>query len=242
MTATQLYTSMILTTDGARGFTLTPFHSRNLGYGTGDSAESVAANRLPLQSHPAIDFLLSAKQIHKDRIFTAEAALVNDLEIDGYDALMTDIPGMGLMIQQADCQAVTLFDPIHSAVAAVHCGWKGSVLNIIGKTIQAMTRRYNSHPNDLNAYISASLGPCCAEFINYKKELPKSFLEFRVHENYFDFWKISQKQLLTAGLQEKNIQTAKVCTACSRDHYSYRRACREGDGSTGRAATIIVLQ
>lgn len=233
---------MILSTDGARGFTLTPFHSLNLSYVVGDNAESVTANRLRFQSHPAIDHILSARQVHKDRIFTAEAALMKDLEIDGYDGLMTDVPGIGLMIQQADCQAVTLFDPVHSAIAAVHCGWKGSVLNIIGKTIEAMSQRYGSNPLYLKAYISASLGPCCAEFINHKQELPKSFIKYQVRENYFDFWQISQNQLLSAGFQEKNIQTAGVCTSCSKDYYSYRRACREGDCTTGRGVTVIVLR
>lgn len=242
MPSTHLHTSMILSTDGSRGFTLTPFHSQNLSYGLSDSTKTVFKNRLRLTTHPAINHLLSARQIHGDRIFTAEAPLVQDLEIEGYDALMTDIAGIGLMIQQADCQAITLFDPYHSAIAAIHCGWKGSVVNIIAKTICAMTRRYHSKPYELKAYISASLGPCCSEFINYKKELPASFLDFRVKENYFDFWQISEMQLVKAGLFCKNIQTARVCSSCSLDYFSYRRARREGKKNTGRGATLIVLR
>ncbi len=242
MPSTQLYTSMILSTDGSRGFTRTPFHSQNLSYGLNDSPEMVLENRLRLTTHSAIDHLLSARQIHGDRIFTAEVPLLKDLEIEGYDALMTDIAGIGLMIQQADCQAITLYDPSHSAIAAIHCGWKGSVLDIIAKTIRAMTRRYHTNPYELKAYISASLGPCCAEFTNYKKELPVSFLDFRVKETYFDFWQISEMQLMRGGLLSKNIQMAKVCSSCSFDYFSYRRACREGKKDTGRGATLIVLR
>jgi YfiH family protein len=146
------------------------------------------------------------------------------------------------MIQQADCQAVTLFDPVNSAIAAIHCGWKGSVTQILPQTVLAMHRRFSSLPGNLHATISPSLGPCCAEFKNHATELPASFLAFQVKENYFDFWKISEMQLIDAGLQQKNIIISGKCTSCSQNFFSYRRACREGNGQTGRCATVIVLR
>jgi len=47
----------------------------------------------------------------------------------------------------------------------------------------------------ISAAISPSLGPCCAEFINHRQELPASFLAFQTRANYFDFWQISRTQL-----------------------------------------------
>jgi len=177
----------VFSTDRTNGVSNSPYHFLNLSYGVGDSAEAVTQNRNLLKSHHSIHHLLSARQVHGESIFVANNSLNNDIEVDGYDALMTNIAGIGLMIQQADCQAVTLFDPIYSAIAAIHCGWKGSVLNILAKTIREMTKQYNSSPADLHVYISPSLGPCCAEFINHAKELHPSFLAFQVKENYFDF-------------------------------------------------------
>lgn len=234
--------STIFSSDRHDGVSPSPYRSLNLSYGVGDTGTSVTENRNRLKSRHSINSLLSARQVHGDSIFIASNSLNGDLEVDGYDSLMTNIPDIGLMIQQADCQAVTLFDPIHSAVAAIHCGWKGSVLNILSKTALAMKKHYDTSPADIQAYISPSLGPCCAEFINHPKELPPSFLAFQVKENYFDFWQISKMQLIEAGLYEQNIQTAGQCTSCSLDFFSYRRACREGDGRTGRCATVIVLQ
>ena len=233
---------MIFSTDRINGVSHSPYHSFNLSYGVGDSTEAVTKNRNLLKSRHSITSLLSARQIHGDNIFIAKNFMNNDLEVDGYDTLMTNVPGIGLMIQQADCQAVTLFDPIHSAIACIHCGWKGSVLNILAKTTLAMQKHYDSSPTDIQAHISPSLGPCCAEFINHAKELHPSFLAFQVKENYFDFWQISKMQLVEAGLNEQNIHTAGLCTSCSPDYFSYRRACRESDGRTGRCATVIVLQ
>lgn len=233
---------ILSSTNRLNGASSIPFHSLNLSYGVGDNPKSVIRNRTHLKNTLSVTHLLSAKQVHGDTIFIAETPLSEDIEIDGYDALMTNIPDIGLMIQQADCQAVTLFDPIHSAIAAIHCGWKGSVLNILAKTTQLMARQYNSSPNDIQAHISPSLGPCCAEFTNHKTELPASFLAFQVKENYFNFWQISKMQLIESGLKEQNIESAEQCTSCSPDYFSYRRACREGDGRTGRCATVIALQ
>ncbi len=233
---------IICSTDRNDGVSSVPFHSQNLSYSVGDNSKSVIKNRTNLKNSLSLSHILSAKQIHGDAVFIAENPLKEDLEVDGYDALMTSISGIGLMVQQADCQAVTLFDPVNSAIAAIHCGWKGSVLNILAKTTRLMTEHYNSAPDTLQAYISPSLGPCCAEFTNHETELPASFLAFQVKENYFDFWQISKMQLQEAGLNEQHIEIVKKCTSCSPDYFSYRRACREGDGRTGRCATVIALQ
>jgi hypothetical protein len=229
-------------TDRNGGVSSGSYQALNLSYGVGDTIKAVTENRKRLKTHLKIHTLLSAKQVHGDAIFIAEKRLKKDTEVENYDALMTDISGIGLMIQQADCQAVTLFDPVHKAISAIHCGWKGSVNQILAKTIRAMKTQYNSLPSELYATISPSLGPCCAEFTNHAKELPPSFLAFQVKENYFDFWKITEMQLVDAGLPKKNITISGQCTSCSEDCFSYRRACRESDGKTGRCATVIVLR
>lgn len=232
---------LIIQSDRHDGVSQPPFHSLNLSYGVGDDIRSVTLNRKRFKARLAVQHLLSAKQVHGDAIFIAKEHLREDLEVEGYDALLTDRVGLGLMIQQADCQAVTLFDPTHPAIAAIHCGWKGSVLNILGKTVQVMTAHYGSPPATLQATISPSLGPCCAEFIHHARELPSSFLAFQGKENYFDFWKISKMQLILAGLDADNIHIAGQCTSCSADYFSYRRSCRQADGKTGRCATAIAL-
>ena len=228
-------------TDRHSGVSSAPYGSLNLSYDVGDDAGNVGANRNILKHKHSLGHLLSARQVHGDAIFIATDPLQGDLEVDSYDALVTDQPNMALLIQQADCQAITLFDPMTPAIAAIHCGWQGSVLNIAGKTVRAMTAAYKSSAVDLQARVSPSLGPCCAEFVHHAIELPDSFLPFQVEKNHFDFWQISKMQLLEAGLQEKNIHIAGICTSCSSDYFSYRRACRNGDCVTGRCATVISL-
>ncbi len=223
------------------GLSTAPYNSLNLSYGVGDISRTVSQNRERLKKDHSLSVILSARQIHGDKIFIAGQPLQKDLEVDGYDALMTDIRGIALLIQQADCQGIALHDPVNSAIACIHSGWMGSVKNIIAKTVAAMKKQYHTDPADLHASISPSLGPCCAEFTNHSLELPPSFLAFQVKENYFDFWQISRMQLLASGICEKNIDISGLCSSCSQDHFSYRRACREGDGRTGRCATVIAL-
>jgi YfiH family protein len=139
-------------------------------------------------------------------------------------------------VQQADCQAVLLFDPVKKVVANIHCGWRGSVDNIIGKVIATMTDSFNVNPANLLAGISPSLGPCCAEFINYRTELPSSFWSYQVKPNYFDFWQISKDQLQGAGVNADKIETSSICTACNNDWFSYRR-----DKATGRFCSVISI-
>ncbi|MBU0946143.1 MAG: polyphenol oxidase family protein [Proteobacteria bacterium] len=218
-----------------------PYKSLNLSYGVGDDPQCVAENRQRLKTLGPFAHFLSARQVHGDAIFVAQEVFSADLEVDGYDALMTERAGIGLLIQQADCQAVMLYDPTHPAIAAVHCGWQGSVRNILGKTVQAMHDWYDTPASVIKAYISPSLGPCCAEFVNHARELPPAFLAFQERKNYFNFWEISRIQLLQAGLDAAHIRLAGQCTSCSADHFSYRRACRQGDGRTGRCATVIGL-
>ena len=230
------------TFDRHHGASVTPFASLNCSFGVGDQTEKVQTNRDMLKHSLGINRLISAGQVHGHQILRIQETPDSDQEIDGIDALMTDKRGVGLMIQHADCQAILLHDPVRSAIAAIHCGWRGSVIRIIEKTVRMMNACYQSRPEDILAGISPSLGPCCAEFINHRQELPASFLAFQQRRNYFDFWQISRSQLMEAGLQPEKIRIAMICTCCSPDFFSYRRASRKGDGITGRNCSIIALR
>ncbi len=218
------------------GVSVAPFDSLNVSYGVGDEPERVRKNRERMREAIGFKRLASARQVHGDRILSLSTSLHADCEYDGYDALITDQPGLGLMIQQADCQAVTLYDPVRRVVANVHAGWRGSVANILGKTIQRMKADFGADPGRIRAAISPSLGPCCAEFINFQAELPKEFHPYQVAPARFDFWAISRRQLQEAGVMPAHMTTVGLCTRCDPHYFSYRR-----EGRTGRLATVVAL-
>jgi YfiH family protein len=77
------------------------------------------------------------------------------------DGIMTDIPGVFLGIQTADCVPVLVADVHRRAVAAFHAGWRGTLARIVQRGIGTMRLRYGSRPQDLLAVIGPSIGPCC---------------------------------------------------------------------------------
>jgi len=200
----------------------------NLSFGDHDAETNVQAN-LDLTSR-AMGFsrLVFAGQIHGEQILVVEANRDIDVDrnsspVNGYDALITSTPGVGLLVTLADCQGVVIFDPVKEIVAVVHNGWRGSVVNILGLTITRLKKDFDVCPAELLVGVSPSLGPCCAEFVNYTKELPQEFWEYQTREHYFDFWAISIDQLTAAGVRPENIELAGICTVCNDRFYSYRR-------------------
>lgn len=222
-----------------------PFASLNLSFGVGDDPDLVRRNRQLALRSLGLNRLVSLGQVHGDQILTygEHTGEPEQEEFPGYDAVISNVPGVALLIQQADCQAVLLHDPANQAIAAIHCGWRGSVADIIAKTIANMSSSYGSDPAHLQAVISPSLGPCCAEFVNFKQELPAWMHAYETPEKaaHFDFWAISRKQLRDAGVLEAQIDSAGICTRCNQDYFSYRRAKLEIGGICGRNGSLIGL-
>jgi len=218
------------------GVSPAPWASLNVSFGVGDVPEAVTENRERIRRALGLDALVSARQVHGETVAVVREGLAPHEEIPACDSLITDRPGLGLMIQQADCQAVLLHDPAAGVVANIHAGWRGSVANLIGKTIRRMSEDFRCRPSSLKAAISPSLGPCCAEFQNYLRELPEPFHRHESKPLHFDFWAISREQLTSAGVRPEQIEVAEICTVCSSTHFSYRR-----ERQTGRCASVIAL-
>jgi len=224
------------------GFSQPPFNELNVAFSVGDRAENVRDNRRQVAKAGNYRYMVYAQQVHGTEILVytgslPAAALSGQPRLG--DALITDIPGLALVVQVADCQAILLYDPVRRVVANVHAGWRGSIANIAGKTVAAMERQFGCRSRDLAAAITPSLGPCCAEFIHYRNEIPKKFWKYKISDNHFDFWKISCDQLVGAGLRLENIHGGNLCTRCRTDYfYSYRGEARH----TGRFAAVIGLR
>jgi len=243
-----------------------PFRSLNVSFGVGDNDQTVLENRTIISRCINVKDLFYLNQVHgtriivfsKDhyfyRVFDADDCLKGESkEILGgltdtfglepeyrfeADAIVTDIPGKFLVIQVADCQSVLIYDPVQEVVANVHSGWRGSINNIIGCTLKVMENSFGCRSRDMVAGVGPSLGPCCAEFINYKKEIPEAFWKYKNDTNHFDFWSISRDQLCEAGVLLENVDLSRMCTKCdSNRFFSFRR-----EGTTGRFAALIGLK
>ncbi|MDL1963373.1 MAG: peptidoglycan editing factor PgeF [Deltaproteobacteria bacterium] len=221
------------------GYSKEPYNGLNVSFEVEDNPELVKQNRDILCNCIKGKEFVYAKQKHDTQIIilTKNNKVRSNASFVG-DAMITDILGKYLVIQVADCQSLLLYDPARHVVANVHSGWRGSIKNITGKTIKEMEKKFGCRSENIIAGIGPSLGPCCAEFVNYKKEIPFSLWKYRDNDNLFDFWALSLDQLLDAGLLIKNIHSSNICTKCNTDlFFSFR-----GEGTTGRFATVIGLR
>lgn len=204
----------------------------------GDLKKNVLKNRSLVKDIMNMHEVLSARQVHGDTVRIFSQQYKPDIEEHEGDAMISDVPGYLLLIKGADCQSIIIFDPVRNVVANIHAGWRGSVQNIIGKTLSVMNDTYGCRPKDLLCGIGPSLGPCCAEFVNHAEELPPAFKIHEVALNHFDFWAISREQLKDAGVPQENIIVSGICTRCNSDHFfSYRR-----EKITGRFGTVIGIR
>jgi hypothetical protein len=216
------------------GYSNSPYNSLNISFNVGDNPADVQKNIQLITDVMGFTKFQSLKQTHSCKIHVIKT-ISHDPLIG--DALITEQSNILLIIKTADCQPLLLADPANHRVAAIHSGWRGSVQNIIGKTITKMIE-LGTKPQNIIAGMGPSLGPCCAEFIHYQQELPEYMWSYAMKPNYFNFWEISKKQLKDKGVLEKNIEMSKMCTKCCNDlFYSYRRK-----KISGRFASVIGIK
>jgi polyphenol oxidase len=226
------------------GISQKPFDSLNIGINSGDKKSDIAENRRLIINKLGNKPFIFLNQIHEDGIKIIKKEDITRVlapENNSFtaDAAITDIKNIFLLIQVADCQAVMLYDQQKKVIANIHSGWRGSVLNIIGNTVEKMISEFGCKAENIIAGISPSLGPCCAEFINFITEIPERLWQYKIkNTNYFNFWALSRDQLLEKGVLHDNIQNMEICTKCNtHTFYSYRK-----EKTTGRFASVISIQ
>lgn len=187
--------------------------------------------------------LVFVNQVHGTKVVTLEKG-IKETELTDYDepligdAIITNIAGKPLAIQTGDCQAIIMYDPAEKVIANVHSGWRGSVGNIVAITIKKMAEKFDCKPWNILTGIGPSLGQCCAEFVNYKTELPETFRKYKNDKDCFDFWSITRAQLLSSGVLDHHIAFSNICTSCCSDRFfSYRK-----EHGSERFASVISLK
>jgi len=220
------------------GVSSAPYDFLNTSYDVGDLPRHVTSNLAIIKNTLGANYLIFMNQSHGNGVFVFREEHINSkVEPQHVDAVITDISNIAILVKQADCQGIIIFDPEKKVVANVHCGWRGNVKGILGNVVVRMKHDFGCRGHELLAAIGPSLGPCCAEFVGHENIFPDSFDEFKIGENYFNLWAISKWQLVNAGLRQGNIEIASICTRCRTDlFYSYR-----GEGETGRFGTVVML-
>ena len=111
-----------------------PFATLNLGTSVGDDPQAVEENRRRFFGTFGIQpsQVVRVKQVHGDGVLVVDETLVARrgfprLLLDEryeYDALVTNLPDLALVVSTADCLPLLIHDPVRGAVAAVQAGWR----------------------------------------------------------------------------------------------------------------------
>ena len=156
------------------------------------------------------------------------------------DAAATDLKGIVLGIQTADCVPILVADSRGAAVAAIHAGWRGTAARIVESTVARFREKFSLEPKDLIAAVGPHIGVCCYEVGQDVVDAigDPVFFESRPHwaKLHLNLGAANRRQLINAGLHDEQIEVSSLCTRCRGDlFHSYRR-----DGKkTGHMLSVI---
>lgn len=155
------------------------------------------------------------------------------------DGLVTNTPGVALVIFTADCTPLLLHDPVTGAVGAAHAGWRGTAADIAGKTVEAMVENYGCDPKNIRAAIGPNIGPCCFETDGDVPDAMTAALGSaalahirQVGQKYYvNLKEINAMFLRRAGVGR--IEISDACTACDTGRFWSHRRMGAMRGSQG---------
>jgi YfiH family protein len=148
------------------------------------------------------------------------------------DAIMTGRQGLMLVIKTADCLPVLMADEDGRAVAAVHCGWRGTGRRLVQKVVDGMVKNFGCDPSSLLVAFGPAIGASCYEVgEDVQKEFEKAGLEgsaFHPHPRrkdklLLDLRHSNKIQLLEKGVRDSNLFEVDLCSHCRKEFFSYRR-------------------
>jgi hypothetical protein len=227
------------------GVSAPPFDSLNLGDGIGDDPAAVRENhhRVFAALGIAREQVVSPHQVHGKHVVRVTAADGGSL-IPETDALITDTPGLALMLRFADCTPVLFYDPVQHAVGLAHAGWRGAAAGVVPATVQEMAAEFGSRPADLWAGIGPAIGPAHyavgPEVVTaISQSLPA---DARVAERRDGQWYLDLPSAVALQLRASGVERVARSGLCTFSHtgewYSYRGEA----GRTGRFGVVVVLR
>lgn len=228
------------------------YASMNMSFSNGDSSRAVRKNYDILFGALGLD---PERAVFSHQTHTSNLRIVRECDIgkgivvhrdyDNVDGLITNLKGVALVTQFADCVPLLFYDPKAEVIAASHAGWRGTVQEIGKKTVEAMVSLYGCNPKNIKAAIGPSIGSCCYEVddpvldsfrtIEYLP-LSQIFTEKKNGKYMLDLWTANRLILEKAGVLPKNICVTDLCTCCNSNFFHSHRA---SGGSRGNLAAVI---
>lgn len=230
------------------------WESLNLGPSRGDDPDHVRENyrRFFAAIGAQGEKMAMTNQIHGGKVRCVTTADVHGdpCEKAGYEAdgLMTDLPGVTLVVYSADCIPILFYDPVRRVIAAVHAGWRGTAAGIATAAVERMRDVYGCDPADILAAVGPGIGPDCFET---HEDVPNAMTaalstavlqHIKIKENgkfAVDLKGINAMRLEQAGLDRSHIAVSQLCTSCRSELFWSHRKLGTNRGSMAAAIQLI---
>lgn len=225
----------------------------NINCYCGDEPQAIHQNRealcqlLGISDHQVV----MPHQVHLTKVAVIDEAFLQlpageqQQQMEGVDALMTNVSRVCIGVSTADCIPVLLYDPEHHAVCAVHAGWRGTVQRIVAVAVDQMIKAYGTHPQNMMAQIGPGISLDSFEVGDeVYKAFEKAGFEMPIISRHDAKWHIdlplcNRLQLEASGIPTHQISVASDCTFKQPDTWFSAR--RLGIQS-GRIFTGIMLK
>jgi YfiH family protein len=227
------------------GVSTAPYATLNVSRSVGDRPEAVADNHRRLADAIGINrtAIATAYQVGGCRVARVGPDGTGTVARNT-DALITDTPGIPLLLRFADCLPIVVYDPVRCAVGLAHAGWRGTLAGVARQTVRAMVEAFGCRPADLVVAVGPGIGPCCYQVgpevvaaVRTAFADAEPLLSVQPDGSYhFDLWAANVRQLVEAGVGQ--VDVAGLCTAC---HVGEFFSHRGEHGRTGRFAGIVML-
>ncbi len=198
--------------------------------------------------------LIMPHQVHSDKVRIIDDRLVNmpsfekKNALEGYDAVVTSMRGVCIGVSTADCIPVLLYDEKTKSAAAIHSGWRGTVMRISAKTIRVMEQEYGTQPSDLKAVIGPGIS---LKNFEIGDEVYEAFAEagfdmqtiaMRYDKWHIDLWECNRQILLDCGVKAENIHIERICTYDNTQSLFSARVEQKGLEKCGRNFNAIMIR
>lgn len=223
------------------------FEGLNCGLGSSDQSDIVKINRARVANAMGLspEHLCAAHQIHSADVATIDGP--QNGETPKVDALVTNQPGLALVILTADCQPVLFADRENGVIGAAHAGWKGAISGVLEATVSAM-ENLGAKRETITAVIGPSIsqrayevGPEFFEaFLDEDPHYARFFVNGQSDRYLFDLPAFGLHRLRAAGVG--HAEWTRHCTYFDADRfYSYRRSVHRKEADYGRLLSTIHL-
>ena len=228
------------------------FSSLNLGSNRGDEPEAVRENyrRVCALMGCGIDEAAVTKQVHENVVRVVDErdrhVCMSTVPYEA-DGLVTSVRGLPLMCFVADCVPALLCDESAGVIAAVHCGWRSSVGDILKNAVDAMCA-LGAEKENICCALGPAIGKCCFETDDDVPEAISAWLGGETEglfarresgKTMVDLRAANRRRLLQLGLRAENVDVSDECTFCSHEKYWSHRYTK---GQRGSQAAVIMLR